>query len=289
MSLRKYLAKREELRLAEVALMTQMERVSEMRRHLPSGPPLEDYEFEEGPRDLDSGDSPIQRVRLSDTTPDRALIVYHMMFGKLHKGPCPMCTSFVDSLNGMAGHLEQKVELAIVVAADPATFRAHARSRGWNHLRLLSAGESTFKYDLASEDRAGNQDSTMLRYPPKSPTENGHTRVEVEEYLRCGIHKPVAVIGCTPYALGAFGAQNHLRQVLMYLDMYPLQQPECYLAQAPRNSTRRAVWLTKTPAAAFASYGQLLSNGSMSRQATRSTILPCDLRLAASGPLGDIP
>jgi chromate reductase len=45
-------------------------------------------------------------------------------------------------------------------------------------------------------------------------------------------HKPVAVIGCTPYALGAFGAQNHLRQVLMYLDMYPLQQPEFYLAQA---------------------------------------------------------
>jgi chromate reductase, NAD(P)H dehydrogenase (quinone) len=45
-------------------------------------------------------------------------------------------------------------------------------------------------------------------------------------------HKPVAVIGCTPYSLGAFGAQNHLRQVLMYLDMCPLQQPEFYLAKA---------------------------------------------------------
>ncbi len=42
--------------------------------------------------------------------------------------------------------------------------------------------------------------------------------------------KPVAIIGCTPYALGAFGAQNHLRQVLMYLDMIPLQQPEFYLS-----------------------------------------------------------
>ena len=41
--------------------------------------------------------------------------------------------------------------------------------------------------------------------------------------------KPVAIIGCTPYALGAFGAQNHLRQVVMYLNMYPLQQPEFYL------------------------------------------------------------
>ncbi len=43
--------------------------------------------------------------------------------------------------------------------------------------------------------------------------------------------KPVAVAGCTPYALGAFGAQNHLRQVVMYLNMYPLQQPEFYLGK----------------------------------------------------------
>ena len=44
--------------------------------------------------------------------------------------------------------------------------------------------------------------------------------------------KPVAVIGGTPYALGAFGAQNHLRQVLVYLDMPTLQQPEFYLTNA---------------------------------------------------------
>src|ERR1700756_2915801 len=42
--------------------------------------------------------------------------------------------------------------------------------------------------------------------------------------------KPVAVIGCTPSFLGAFGAQNHLRQVLVYLDMVPVQQPEFYLS-----------------------------------------------------------
>ncbi|MGN7818921.1 NADPH-dependent FMN reductase [Chitinophaga sp. 22536] len=44
--------------------------------------------------------------------------------------------------------------------------------------------------------------------------------------------KPVAIVGCTPYSLGAFGAQNHLRQSIMYLDMVPLQQPEFYLGQA---------------------------------------------------------
>jgi len=42
--------------------------------------------------------------------------------------------------------------------------------------------------------------------------------------------KPAAVIGCTPYALGAFGAIHHLRQVLVYVNMLPVQQPEFYLS-----------------------------------------------------------
>src|SRR5882724_7238413 len=51
--------------------------------------------------------------------------------------------------------------VAIVAAADPSTLRAHARKRGWDKLRLLSAGDSTFKYDLGSEDGEGHQDSTI--------------------------------------------------------------------------------------------------------------------------------
>jgi len=47
-----YLAKREELRLAEIELMRKRERVAELRRHLPKGAAIEDYAFEEGPRDL---------------------------------------------------------------------------------------------------------------------------------------------------------------------------------------------------------------------------------------------
>ena len=39
--------------------------------------------------------------------------------------------------------------------------RAHARARGWDKLRLLSAGNSTFKYDFGSEEREGHQDSTV--------------------------------------------------------------------------------------------------------------------------------
>jgi|SRR6266566_10067048 len=34
-------------------------------------------------------------------------------------------------------------------------------NRGWDKLRLLSAGNNTFKYDLGSEDREGGQDSIV--------------------------------------------------------------------------------------------------------------------------------
>lgn len=43
--------------------------------------------------------------------------------------------------------------------------------------------------------------------------------------------KPAAVIGCSPYSLGGFGAVNHLRQVMLYVNLYTMQQPEFYLAQ----------------------------------------------------------
>jgi predicted dithiol-disulfide oxidoreductase (DUF899 family) len=79
-----YLARREELRLAEIELMRQRERVAELRRNLPEGAPIQDYEFEEGPRDLHAGDGPVRTVRLSElfTRPNRSLVIYHFMFGK---------------------------------------------------------------------------------------------------------------------------------------------------------------------------------------------------------------
>ena len=158
-----YLAKREELRLAEIELMRQRERVAELRRRLPEGATVQDYAFQEGPLDLDAGDAPTRSVRLSElfTLPDRALVIYHLMYGKKQTKPCPMCTAWIDGFNGVADHLAQNINLAIVAAADIPALRAHARARGWKKLRLLSAGLSTFKYDLGSEDREGKQDSAI--------------------------------------------------------------------------------------------------------------------------------
>src|SRR5438046_1327768 len=106
-----YLAKREELRLAEIDLMRHRERVAELRRQLPEGARVDDYVFSEGPRDLEAGDGPVDSVRLSQlfAAPGRALVVYHLMFGKLQSTPCPMCTMWIDGFNGVVQHLAQNV------------------------------------------------------------------------------------------------------------------------------------------------------------------------------------
>ncbi|HTL37555.1 MAG TPA: NAD(P)H-dependent oxidoreductase [Kofleriaceae bacterium] len=41
--------------------------------------------------------------------------------------------------------------------------------------------------------------------------------------------KPAAIVSCSPGAMGGFGANHHLRQSLVFLDMPALQQPEMYL------------------------------------------------------------
>lgn len=158
-----YLAAREKVRLAEIDLMKARERVAELRRALPQGAEVQDYELLEGPASLDQGDEPIKKIRFSElfTAPDRSLLIYHFMYGKKQTVACPMCTAWIDAFNGVAHHVAQNIDLAIVAAADPATLRAFARDRGWERLRLISAGDSTFKYDLGSEDREGNQDSTI--------------------------------------------------------------------------------------------------------------------------------
>ena len=158
-----YIARRDELRLAEIELMRQREHVAALRRQLPPGPPVTDYLFAEGPARLDDGDDQVSTVRLSElfTAPDRPLIIYHLMYGKAQTSPCPMCTMWIDGFNGIARHLAPNVDFAVAAAAEVGPLREHARARGWDQLRLLSCAGSTFKYDLGSEDAAGAQESTV--------------------------------------------------------------------------------------------------------------------------------
>ena len=106
-----YRTARDELLEAEAALREQVERVAALRRGLPLGGELkEDYEFDE--RSADGG---VQKVRLSELFgPDHdSLLLYGFMFGPKMEQACPLCTSFLDSLNGAVPHISQRMSVAV--------------------------------------------------------------------------------------------------------------------------------------------------------------------------------
>ena len=71
--------------------------------------------------------------------------------------PCPSCTSILDSLDGAARHLAQRLNLAVVAKSEPEWIRTFARERGWRHLRLLSSRNNSYNRDYHAETPEGEQ------------------------------------------------------------------------------------------------------------------------------------
>src|ERR1700760_1296387 len=135
-----YRSARNALLVEELELRRHIERVAAQRRALPLGGEIpQDFQFagEKGP------------VRFSQLFGDKdTLLVYSMMFGPQRKGPCPMCTSFLNSWNGTAINLRQRVSV-VVTARSPIERLAHYRAqRGYTNLPFVSdsSGEYTRTY-----------------------------------------------------------------------------------------------------------------------------------------------
>ena len=145
-----YRQAREELREAEVELRAVRIRAAALRCKLPLDVEVEDYVFEEEPG---------REVRLSELVPahGRSLLVYQFMYGAAQTEPCPMCSMWIDGLNGVARHVAQRLDLVVVAQAPIADLRAWGRHRGWNALRLLSSSPSSFKVDLGLQGPNGEQ------------------------------------------------------------------------------------------------------------------------------------
>jgi predicted dithiol-disulfide oxidoreductase (DUF899 family) len=147
----RYRTSRNRLLDAEIALRRQVEQVASMRRKLPLGGAVpEDYIFDDG-----SGG----QVKLSELFRDGldTLLIYSYMFGPQAKQPCPMCTSFIDSLEGAAEHLTQRANLAVVAKSPIGRIQQVAKSRGWRRLRMLSSANNNYNRDYHGEDSGGGQ------------------------------------------------------------------------------------------------------------------------------------
>lgn len=154
-----YRAARDELLEMEMDLRDRVAAVAAKRQVLPEGGALkEDYVFEEGADDL-SDAATVRPVRLSELfAPGKpSLVLYSFMYGPDDTAACPMCTSFLDSLEGSAPHVRERVNLAVVAKAPIAKIRAWARARGWINLRLLSSANNTYNLDYFAETPAGDQ------------------------------------------------------------------------------------------------------------------------------------
>lgn len=148
----RYRTARAKLLAAERDLRKHVEQVAGLRRKLPLGGEVpEDYVFEEGPNQ--------PAVKLSDLFREGldTLALYSFMFGPEMKQACPMCTSFLDSLNGAAPHAGQRINLGVVAKSPIARIREFARQRGWNNLRLLSSAGNTYNRDYHGETADGGQ------------------------------------------------------------------------------------------------------------------------------------
>jgi predicted dithiol-disulfide oxidoreductase (DUF899 family) len=187
-----YRKARDRLLKAEIALRRNIEKVAALRRKLPPGGPVpHDYEFEEGPANL-AGSEMVRRVKLSDlfVLPDASLIVYSFMYGPAMQRPCPSCTSILDGLDGVAPHVTQRVNLAVVAKSPVERIRAFARERGWRNLRLVSSSGNSYNHDYHGETDKGSQIpalnvfvrrggevrhyfSTELLYAPFDPGQDG--------------------------------------------------------------------------------------------------------------------
>lgn len=168
-----YRSARNQLLEQEIELRRAMEAVAAARRELPPGGEVpEDYVFQGAGADGAPTD-----VKLSELfAPGKdSLVIYSFMFPRsygapvpgpetgemaelpLEEGPCIGCTCLLDQLDGAAEYAHGNVNLAIIAKAPLPRLVSFAEERGWQHLRLLSSGGSSFNRDFHGETADGFQ------------------------------------------------------------------------------------------------------------------------------------
>lgn len=150
-----YRSARNALLAREIELRRATEAVAAARRALPAGGEApQDYVFTTlGPDGL-----PAMTLMSglfaggSDT-----LMIYHLMYGPAMAQPCPMCSLFLDTLNGVAQHANARVSFVISAASPLPRILAAAKARGWDRLRFVSSHGSSYNRDYLGEDASGEQ------------------------------------------------------------------------------------------------------------------------------------
>ncbi len=143
-----YRQKRNELLAAEAALREQIEQVAQLRRQLPPGGPAADYTFT-------GADGEVTLSGLFGA--HNSLIIYSYMYGPEDEHPCPMCSAFMDSLNGQLKHINQRTALVVAARSPYPRLAELVEARGWQDIPWVSAAGNTYAADYRSEMPNGAQ------------------------------------------------------------------------------------------------------------------------------------
>lgn len=149
-----YGAARERLLAEEIELRRQLEKVARMRRELPPGgePPPYTFRDEQG-----------REVKLADLFGRHdTLVTYFWMYGPQRARPCPMCTSFLGSLDIPAVDIGQHAALAVIGRSPVERQLAFARERGWRHLEFYATTSDDFPRDYRGLDTDGNEWAALM-------------------------------------------------------------------------------------------------------------------------------
>jgi chromate reductase len=147
----------------------------------------------------------------------------------------PRIAVVVGSLR--ADGISHRAALALIRLASPAL-----------DLRIVSIGDLPL-YNPDVEGAAGTEAWTQFRETIRgangvlfvTPEYNRSVPAALKNSIDVGSRpyggsvwagKPAAIVSVSPGAIGAFGANHHLRQSLVFLDMPTLQQPEAYIGHA---------------------------------------------------------
>jgi chromate reductase len=143
---------------------------------------------------------------------------------------------FVGSLRKES--LNRKMALALAELAAPA-LKLEIVEIG--HLSLYNQDEDASPPQawVALRDRVRKADAVLFVTPEYNRSIPGALKNAIDIVSRpYGQNsfegKPGAVVSVSPSAIGAFGANHHLRQSLVFLNVLALQQPEAYIGNADK-------------------------------------------------------
>ena len=152
-----YAKAREELLAEEIEVRRHLTRLADQRRALPPGPEItKNYRF----KDENGGE-----LGLLDLFGDhQTLITYFWMYGPDRERPCPMCTNWLDGVNGNAQDIKQRAALKILGRSKVERQKAFALERGWQQLDFVQTLGDDYAWDLGALDSDGNEGPLLTVY-----------------------------------------------------------------------------------------------------------------------------